>query len=156
MYVAGDIAALPPWRCPASGSSPRSAACIERAGSLATIDSRAIGRGPATGGTAILNADDPSVSHGGSDQARVLTYGFAPDADVSATDTRSLGTEACASSAERRPAGGGAPARALGIHNALAAAAVGVAGFEARLMPMPWPAAGAAPTRSSMPAHGAS
>jgi UDP-N-acetylmuramoyl-tripeptide--D-alanyl-D-alanine ligase len=138
MYVAGDIAALAALAMPSIGViTAVSGVHLERAGSLAVIElekGRLVEALP-PGGTAILNADDPSVRRMAErTRARVLTYGFAPDADVSATETVSLGTEGMRFLL-RTPAGETrveTPALGrLGIHNALAAAAVGhVAGFE--------------------------
>ena len=138
MYVAGDIAALAALAMPSIGVvTAVSGVHLERAGSLTTIElekGRLVEALPPDG-TAILNADDPLVRRmAARTPAHVLTYGFAPDADVSATETRSLGT-AGMRFILRTPAGEAdveTPALGmLGIHNALAAAAVGhVAGFE--------------------------
>ena len=86
----------------------------------------------AAGGVAILNADDPRVrGMAGRTRARVVTYGFAPDADVRATDMVSAGFEGMRFRLVT-PVGERAVAiPALGrlaVHNALAAAAAGLAG----------------------------
>jgi UDP-N-acetylmuramoyl-tripeptide--D-alanyl-D-alanine ligase len=85
----------------------------------------------ADGGVAILNADDPRVRRmDARTAARPMTYGFAADADVRATDIRTLGADGMTftlmtpdgSTAVRIPTFG-----RLSVHNALAAAAVGLA-----------------------------
>jgi UDP-N-acetylmuramoyl-tripeptide--D-alanyl-D-alanine ligase len=85
----------------------------------------------AEGGIAVLNADDPRVRRMASRTlARVLTYGFDPGADVRAEDVASLGFDGMrfrlvAPNGEREVAVA-RPGR-LAVHNALAAAAVGLA-----------------------------
>ena len=61
----------------------------------------------ADGGVAILNADDARVAPDGraARAARVVTYGFAPDADVRADDVESAGLRRACGSASRTPAG---------------------------------------------------
>ncbi len=85
----------------------------------------------AEGGVAILNADDPRVlAMAGRTSARVVTYGFAADADVRATDVASAGFEGMrfrlvTPVGERSVA---IPALGrLAVHNALAGAAAGLA-----------------------------
>jgi UDP-N-acetylmuramoyl-tripeptide--D-alanyl-D-alanine ligase len=85
----------------------------------------------------VLNADDPRVAGmAGSTRARVLRYGFGPDADVTADEVTSLGTSGMRFRL-RLPDGDGALVTmpALGrhsVHNGLAAAAVGrAAGLDA-------------------------
>ncbi|HEY3335686.1 MAG TPA: UDP-N-acetylmuramoyl-tripeptide--D-alanyl-D-alanine ligase [Candidatus Limnocylindrales bacterium] len=85
----------------------------------------------ADGGVAILNADDERVRRmAARTSARVTTYGFAVDADVRATDVRSLGLDGMAF---RLGTGAGErdvviPALGrLAVHNALAATAAGLA-----------------------------
>ncbi len=82
-------------------------------------------------GVAILNADDGRVRRmAARTAARTLTYGFAPDADVSADDVTSRGVEGMAFTLR---SGGRSVAVAvptlgrLAVHNALAAAATGIA-----------------------------
>jgi UDP-N-acetylmuramoyl-tripeptide--D-alanyl-D-alanine ligase len=82
-------------------------------------------------GVAILNADDERVRRMASrTRARVLTYGFAPDADVRAEDVASRGADGMrfrlvASGVDRQVA---IPALGrLAVHNALAGVAVGLA-----------------------------
>ncbi len=85
----------------------------------------------AEGGVAVLNADDPRVRRmGARTTARVLTYGFSPEADVRAEDVASLGFEGMrfrlvTADGERQVAIA-RPGR-IGVHNALAAAAAGLA-----------------------------
>jgi UDP-N-acetylmuramoyl-tripeptide--D-alanyl-D-alanine ligase len=135
---------------------------LERAGSLATIEiekGRLVEALP-PGGTAVLNADDPSVRRmADRSQARVLTYGFAPDADVSAAETVSLGGEGMRFLL-RTPAGEArveTPALGrLGIHNALAAAAVGhAAGLDPTVIGAALAAGFSAPHRTTLVEAGA-
>ena len=87
-------------------------------------------------GIAILNADDPRVRRmAARTAARVLTYGLAPDADVTAEEIASAGFAGMRFSLALPPATGGRPPTRiaasipglgkLSVHNALAAAAVG-------------------------------
>ncbi|MET1232474.1 MAG: UDP-N-acetylmuramoyl-tripeptide--D-alanyl-D-alanine ligase [Candidatus Limnocylindrales bacterium] len=163
MYVAGDIAALAAIAMPSIGVvTAVSGVHLERAGSLATIElekGRLVEALPVDG-TAILNADDPAVRRmAGRTRARVLSYGFAPDADVTAAETISLGAQGMrfllsTPTGEARvqtPALG-----RLGIHNALAAAAVGhVAGLEAAVIGEALAAGFGAPHRTTMVEAGA-
>ncbi|HEY5628492.1 MAG TPA: Mur ligase family protein, partial [Candidatus Limnocylindrales bacterium] len=85
----------------------------------------------ADGGIAVLNADDPRVRRMASrTRARVVTYGFAPDADVRAEDVTSLGFEGMrfrlVTPGGAREAAVTRPGR-LAVHNALAGAAAGLA-----------------------------
>jgi UDP-N-acetylmuramoyl-tripeptide--D-alanyl-D-alanine ligase len=82
-------------------------------------------------GVAILNADDERVRRMASrTRARAMTYGFAADADVRAEDVASRGADGMifrlvAAGVDRRVA---IPSLGrLAVHNALAAAAVGLA-----------------------------
>jgi UDP-N-acetylmuramoyl-tripeptide--D-alanyl-D-alanine ligase len=87
-------------------------------------------------GVAILNADDERVRRMSSrTDARVLTYGFAPDAMVRADAVESAGADGMrfdlVAEGQRRPVSIPTLGR-LAVHNALAAAAVGLAsGFSA-------------------------
>jgi UDP-N-acetylmuramoyl-tripeptide--D-alanyl-D-alanine ligase len=152
MYTPGDIAQLAAIARPAIGvvTAVRSTH-LSRAGSLDAIErgKRELVEALPAGGAAILNADDERVrrmaTHAGA-RVSVLTYGFDPTADVTATDVESA--------AERgmrftlgTPAGRREVAiRGLGrhsVHNALAAAAVGfAAGLElpviVRGLARPW------------------
>jgi UDP-N-acetylmuramoyl-tripeptide--D-alanyl-D-alanine ligase len=83
------------------------------------------------GGFAVLNGDDPRVRRMASrTSARVLGYGFAPDAEVRAESVESRGLAGMrfrlSTWAGRRDVAIPAPGR-LAVHNALAAAAVGLA-----------------------------
>ncbi|HEY5628003.1 MAG TPA: UDP-N-acetylmuramoyl-tripeptide--D-alanyl-D-alanine ligase, partial [Candidatus Limnocylindrales bacterium] len=85
----------------------------------------------ADGGIAVLNADDPRVRRMASrTRARVMTYGFAADADVRAEDVTSLGFEGMrfrlVAPGGEREAAVARPGR-LAVHNALAGAAAGLA-----------------------------
>jgi UDP-N-acetylmuramoyl-tripeptide--D-alanyl-D-alanine ligase len=85
----------------------------------------------AEGGVAILNADDPRViSMAARTRARVVTYGFSPEAGIRATDVASAGFEGMrfrlVTPAGERVTAIPALGR-LAVHNALAAAAVGLA-----------------------------
>ncbi|HET9347316.1 MAG TPA: UDP-N-acetylmuramoyl-tripeptide--D-alanyl-D-alanine ligase [Candidatus Limnocylindrales bacterium] len=82
-------------------------------------------------GVAILNADDVRVRRMSSrTPARVVTYGFAPDATVRAEAVESAGADGMrfdlVADGSRRPVGIPTLGR-LNVHNALAAAAVGLA-----------------------------
>ncbi|HEY7132270.1 MAG TPA: UDP-N-acetylmuramoyl-tripeptide--D-alanyl-D-alanine ligase [Candidatus Limnocylindrales bacterium] len=83
-------------------------------------------------GVAILNADDERVRRMASrTRARIMTYGFAPDADLRAEGVGSRGHEGMAfelvAPGERRAAARIPTLGRLAVHNALAAAAVGLA-----------------------------
>ncbi len=136
MYVPGEIAELAAIALPEIGIvTAVRGVHLERAGSIDAIER---GKGqlvealPATG-TAILNADDGRVRRMSSrTRARVLTYGFDPGADVSASHVTPAGLDGMRF-ALRLP-GASAPLRVaspgLGrhaVHNGLAAAAAGVA-----------------------------
>ncbi|HET9614470.1 MAG TPA: Mur ligase family protein, partial [Candidatus Limnocylindrales bacterium] len=82
-------------------------------------------------GVAILNADDPRVRRmAARTRARTMLYGFADDADVRADDVRSRGVDGMAftlvAGGERHAVTIPTLGR-LAVHNALAAAAVGLA-----------------------------
>ena len=81
-------------------------------------------------GVAVLNADDPIVRRmGDRTTARAVTYGFAGDADIGAEGVESLGLDGMRfmlrAAGTRRPVTIPVLGR-LSVHNALAAAAVGV------------------------------
>jgi UDP-N-acetylmuramoyl-tripeptide--D-alanyl-D-alanine ligase len=83
------------------------------------------------GGVAILNADDPRVRRmGARTRARATSYGFADDADVSATDVAARGPDGMTFTLVT-PEGSASVAiptfGRLSVHNALAGAAVGLA-----------------------------
>ncbi len=140
MYQPGDIRLLAELARPSIGVvTAVRGAHLERAGSIDAIErgKRELVEALPAGGTAVLNADDPRVvrmSEHAPTGVRVLTYGFAEHADVRAEHVTSLGPQGMAF--ELRLAGGAIDVRlpALGrhgVHNALAAAAVGhVAGLD--------------------------
>jgi UDP-N-acetylmuramoyl-tripeptide--D-alanyl-D-alanine ligase len=135
MYVGGEIAVLAALARPSIGVvTAVRGTHLSRAGSLDAIER---GKGelvealPASG-TAVLNADDPRVRRmAARTAARTITYGFDETADVRAVSVESLADrgmrfELCVD-ADRVPV----TTPALGrhsVHNALAAAAVGIAG----------------------------
>jgi UDP-N-acetylmuramoyl-tripeptide--D-alanyl-D-alanine ligase len=82
-------------------------------------------------GVAVLNADDERVRRMASrTRARAVTYGFAADADISADDITSQGLDGMSftlvAAGERQPLSIPTLGR-MAVHNALAAAAVGLA-----------------------------
>ena len=82
-------------------------------------------------GVAVLNADDPRVLRTrGRTAARTLSYGFAADADVRAEEVVSAGLDGMSFTLVSPTGRGAASTPALGrhgVHNGLAAAAVGLA-----------------------------
>ncbi len=160
MYEPGDIALLAALARPSIGvvTAVRSTH-IARAGSLDEIErgKRELVEALTAGGTAILNADDPRVARMATHLAegvRVVTYGFDEAADVTAAHVISLGFEGM--EFELRAAGDAIDVRipALGrhgVHNALAAAAVGVvAGLELPVIARGLARAWQAPHRSTV------
>ncbi len=136
MYVGGEIATLAALGRPVVGVVTAIAPVhLERAGSIEAItDAKAelVEALPADG-SAILNADDPRVrALGDRTAARVLTYGLAPGADVTAEAVVSRGAAGMTFdlvASAPRPARIPVAIGALGRHsvqNALAAAAVGL------------------------------
>ncbi|TAM62593.1 MAG: UDP-N-acetylmuramoyl-tripeptide--D-alanyl-D-alanine ligase [Chloroflexota bacterium] len=134
MYVEGEIALLARLARPRIGVvTAVRGVHLSRAGSLAAIE-REKGRlveALPVDGTAILNADDPRVRRmAGRTAARVLTYGFAAAADVGAEAIVPAGPQGMRfvlrASGRRTPLAIPALGR-HGLHNALAAAAVGLA-----------------------------
>jgi UDP-N-acetylmuramoyl-tripeptide--D-alanyl-D-alanine ligase len=134
MYVTGDIAALAALARPYIGVvTAIGGVHLARAGSLAAIEAekgRLVEALP-TDGLAVLNADDPAVRRlAARSRARCTTYGFAEDADVGAEDVTSLGIAGMhfvlREGGRRTPVTTPALGR-LGVHNALAGAAVGLA-----------------------------
>ncbi len=134
MYVGGEIAELARIAVPSIGIvTAVQAVHLSRIGSLEAIEEAKgeLIEALPPGGTAILNADDSIVRRMGSRTvARVVTYGFADDADVGAESVRSNGLDGMGfvlrAAGERRPATIPALGR-LSVHNALAAAATGLA-----------------------------
>jgi UDP-N-acetylmuramoyl-tripeptide--D-alanyl-D-alanine ligase len=140
LYVTGDIALLCGIARPSIGVvTAVRGVHLSRAGSLHAIvaGKRELVEALPVDGVAVLNADDPLVAGmAGSTRARVLRYGFGPDAEVTAEEVTSLGTRGMRFRL-RLPDGDGALVTmpALGrhsVHNGLAAAAVGhAAGLDA-------------------------
>jgi len=135
MYVGGEIATLARIGRPSIGVvTAVQGVHLARIGTLDAVEAakgELVEALPPTG-TAVLNADDPRVRRmAARTAARILTYGFASDADVRAEDIESAGT---AGMRFRLLLPGGALRRVaiptlgrLSVHNALAAAAAGVA-----------------------------
>jgi UDP-N-acetylmuramoyl-tripeptide--D-alanyl-D-alanine ligase len=135
MYVPGDIATLAAMARPRIGVvTAVRPTHLSRAGTLEAIErgKRELVEALPAAGTAVLNVDDELVARmRAHTPARVIGYGFDAMADVSAESVESLGEEGMAFQL-RLPDGERVPIRlpALGrhsVHNALAAAAVGVA-----------------------------
>jgi UDP-N-acetylmuramoyl-tripeptide--D-alanyl-D-alanine ligase len=134
MYVGGEIAELARIARPSIGVvTAVQPVHLVRIGSLDAIE-KAKGElleALPPDGTAVLNADDPIVVRMASrTSALSLTYGFAADAVVTAGEIRSAGTAGMRFvlwvGAARHPVAIPALGR-LAVHNALAAAAVGIA-----------------------------
>ena len=134
MYVPGDIAQLAALARPRIGVvTAVRGTHLSRAGSIEAIEA---GKGELVealppDGTAILNADDPRTRRmSARTRARSITYGFSEDADVSADDVEGLGPAGMRfllrAGGQRRPVAIPALGR-HSVHNALAAAAVGLA-----------------------------
>ncbi len=135
MYVGGEIAELAAIGRPAIGVvTAVQPVHLSRIGSLEAVE-RAKGElveALPAGGTAVLNGDDPIVTRMDSrTAARVLRYGFGESSDVRAEAVTSAGLAGMAFRL-RSPAGDrdiSIPTLGrLSVHNALAAAAVGIAG----------------------------
>lgn len=134
MYVGGEIADLARIARPAIGIvTAVQPVHLSRIGTLDAVE-QAKGElleALTYGGTAILNADDPIVrGMGARTVARTLTYGFADDADVRAEGIKSAGVDGMRFTlvvgAARRSIAIPTLGR-LSVHNALAAAAAGIA-----------------------------
>ncbi len=138
MYTGGEIALLARLARPQIGVVTAILGVhLSRAGTIEAVENakaELIEALPADG-VAILNADDERVlGLARRTRARVLTYGFARDADVSADRVRSAGTAGMQfqlrTMTPQGPVAIAATIPTLGrlsIHNALAAAAVGSA-----------------------------
>ncbi len=134
MYAGGEIADLARVARPSIGVvTAVQAVHLSRIGSLDAIE-RAKGElleALPPDGTAILNADDPIVRRmGARTAARVLTYGFAAEADVSAAAMISAGTAGMTFTLQTPRGTADVTIPALGrlsVHNALAGTAVGLA-----------------------------
>ena len=137
MYVGGEIADLARIGRPRIGVvTAVQPVHLSRIGSIEAIE-KAKGElvealpAAAAGGVALLNADDPRVRRmAARTPAAVTTYGFEPDADVTAGEVESAGTDGMRF--ELRTPHGERRVRVPGlgrmsVHNALAAAAVGQA-----------------------------
>jgi UDP-N-acetylmuramoyl-tripeptide--D-alanyl-D-alanine ligase len=135
MYVGGEIAQLAAIARPRIGvvTSVREVH-LARIGSIEAVE-RAKGElveALPADGVAVLNADDPRVARmRRRTSARVLTYGFAPEADVRAEQVESAGLDGMAfalvTAAGARVAASTPALGRHGVHNGLAAAAVGLA-----------------------------
>ena len=148
MYAGGEIADLARLARPKIGVvTAVHGVHLSRMGSIAAIE-KAKGElveALPGDGVAVLNQDDRRVRRmADRTAARVLGYGFSPDADVSAEEVASAGLDGMRFTLRLPPARGGRPTRLparipglgkLSVHNALAAAAVGhVAGIEAPII----------------------
>ncbi len=134
MYVGGEIADLAAMAEPRIGVvTAVQPVHLSRIGTIEAVE-RAKGElveALPADGTAILNADDPRVVRmAARSAARTLTYGFDDGADVAAADVASAGSAGMRftlrTSGGRRSVATPALGR-HGVHNALAAAATGLA-----------------------------
>ena len=134
MYIGGEIADLARIGRPEIGVvTAVQPVHLSRIGTIEAVE-RAKGElveALPADGVAILNADDERVRRmSGRTAAEILTYGFAADADVRAEQVRSRGADGMVfdlvTQAGRRPVIIPTLGR-LAVHNALAAAAVGLA-----------------------------
>ena len=139
MYVGGEIAELAAIGRPEIGVvTAVQAVHLSRIGTLDAVEQAKgeLVEALPPDGVAILNADDERVRRMSSrTAARVMTYGFAPDAMVRADEVESAGADGMrfdlVADGARRPVSIPTLGR-LAVHNALAAAAVGLAsGFPA-------------------------
>lgn len=141
MYVGGEIRDLARIARPRIGVVTAVLSVhVSRIGSIDAVENakaELVEALPADG-VAVLNADDPRVRRmAGRTRARVLSYGFAADADLGAEEVASAGLAGMRftlrfppESPERAPRRLSAEVPALGrlsVHNALAGAAVGLA-----------------------------
>ena len=135
MYVGGEIADLARMGRPGIGVvTAVQGVHLSRIG---TIDAVEAAKGELVEalppeGTAVLNADDPRVLRMSErTAARILTYGFSTEADVRAEDVESAGTHGMRFTLilpGSRPRRVAIPTLGrLSVHNALAAAAAGLA-----------------------------
>ena len=133
MYYGGEIADLARMARPSIGVvTAVQPVHLSRIGSLEAIESAKgeLLEALPPDGSAILNADDPIVrGMGARSAARSVSYGFAADADVGAEAVTSAGVEGMRfvlrAGGARRPMTIPSLGR-LSVHNALAAAAVGL------------------------------
>lgn len=135
MYVGGEIATLARIGRPSIGVvTAVQGVHLARIGTLDAVEAAKgeLVEALPPAGTAVLNADDPRVRRmSARTAARILTYGFSPDADVRAEEVESAGM---AGMRFRLHLPGNPPRRAsiptlgrLSVHNALAAAAASLA-----------------------------
>jgi UDP-N-acetylmuramoyl-tripeptide--D-alanyl-D-alanine ligase len=131
LYTTGEIALLASLARPSIGVvTAVRGVHLSRAGSIEAIErgKRELVEALPAGGWAVLNADDERVRRmAAHTPARVVTYGFAADADVRASEVVSLGTEGMRF--RLHLAGGAYEVQTAvlgrhGVHNALAAVAV--------------------------------
>ena len=135
MYTGGEIADLARIARPQIGVvTAVQPVHLSRIGSIEAIEraKAELVEALPSDGTAVLNGDDPRVrAMADRTHARVMTYGFTPDADVAADDVASAGLAgmrfSLRTSRGRTPVAIPTLGR-LAVHNALAAAAVGIAG----------------------------
>jgi UDP-N-acetylmuramoyl-tripeptide--D-alanyl-D-alanine ligase len=134
MYVPGDIGQLAGLARPQIGVvTAVRGTHLSRAGSIEAIErgKRELVEALPADGTAVLNADDPRVSRMAdrlADGVRVLRYGFAPEADVRASDIEPLaevGMRFRLHLGDRTEVVNTPALGRHGVHNGLAAAAVG-------------------------------
>ncbi|HWH24354.1 MAG TPA: UDP-N-acetylmuramoyl-tripeptide--D-alanyl-D-alanine ligase [Candidatus Limnocylindria bacterium] len=140
MYVPGDISVLAAIARPRIGVvTAVRGTHLSRSGSIEAIEAgkRELVEALPDGGTAVLNADDARVSRMAvtlREAVSVLRYGFAPTADVSASEISSLAERGMRFVLRTGAGEVDIETPALGrhgVHNALAAAAVGLAvGFD--------------------------
>jgi UDP-N-acetylmuramoyl-tripeptide--D-alanyl-D-alanine ligase len=133
MYTPGDIRILADVARPSIGVvTAVRGAHLERAGSIDAIErgKRELIEALPPTGTAVLNADDERVARMAAHVAAgvtVITYGFAPSAEVNATDVESLGARGMRFRLITDAGSETVQIPALGrhsVHNALAATAV--------------------------------
>jgi UDP-N-acetylmuramoyl-tripeptide--D-alanyl-D-alanine ligase len=135
MYQPGDIRILAEVAQPSIGVvTAVRGAHLERAGSIDAIErgKRELVEALPRSGTAVLNGDDMRVARMADhvpDGVSVVRYGFAPGTDVRADDVESLGPDGMRFRLVTQTGTVSATIPALGrhsVHNALAAAAVGL------------------------------
>ena len=162
MYVGGEIADLAAIGLPEIGVvTAVQAVHLSRIGTIEAIEQAKgeLVEALPPDGVAILNADDERVRRMASRTvARVVTYGFAPDAMVRADAVESAGADGMrfdlVADSARRPVGIPTLGR-LAVHNALAAAAVGLAsGIAAERVAAALAAGWSAPHRGALLRHG--
>ena len=133
LYTTGEIALLASLARPSIGVvTAVRGVHLSRAGSIEAIESgkRELVEALPVDGWAVLNADDERVRRmAGHTPAQVMTYGFAADADVRAADVVSRGTDGMRFTLVTPRGTRSVETPVLGrhgVHNALAAVAVGL------------------------------